>query len=358
MPKRRSRKAAPGTLQPGVADVLGVLRSIWVLLNEDDGVVACSPSAIAHGIVRKKRVVHPPLRELAKKVRKSSRVRDVSLELSRGPLGGGRMYVNVRAGRLQSGHVLLLMEDLTMAARVDEIRRDFVANVSHELKTPVGGLALLAEAVHDGADDPAAVQRFAGRMRVEADRLTTLVQEIVDLSRLQVADTVDDPVLVDLDAAVDTAIDRCRLLSERRQVELKVNHSGDAFVYGESELLTTAIRNLVENAIHYSDPGTKVTISVRHRDETVEISVRDRGQGIALGEQERIFERFYRIDPARSRATGGTGLGLAIVKHVCANHGGQVRVNSEPGHGSTFTIVLPEARDVDHEVLLPEPKGA
>jgi two-component system sensor histidine kinase SenX3 len=204
-------------------------------------------------------------------------------------------------------------------------------------------MALLAEAVLDASDDPEAVRRFATRMQGESVRLTQLVKEIVDLSRLQVADTLHDPELVAVDSVVTEAVERCRLVATAHDVTLAVSPDAGAKVYGDPELLTTAIRNLVDNAIAYSPDHTRVAIGVRRIDGLIEISVSDQGVGIAQAEQTRIFERFYRVDPARSRATGGTGLGLAIVKHVCANHGGDVTVWSQEGSGATFTMRLPDA---------------
>jgi two-component system sensor histidine kinase SenX3 len=298
---------------------------------------------VAYGLVRDTELVHAELRELARQVRRDGEIREAELDLARGPLGRGRITVAARVAPLGSAHVLLLMDDRTRARRVEEVRRDFVANVSHELKTPVGGIALLAEAVLDANDDPEAVARFAQRMKVESVRLTRLVREIVDLSRLQVADTLHDPVLVDVSRAAAEAVEQSRLVAGARQIELAVSLTGDAKVFGDAELLTTAVRNLVGNAVNYSDSGTRVAVSVRRVDGLVEVDVSDQGQGIPQAEQARIFERFYRVDAARSRATGGTGLGLAIVKHICANHGGDVTVWSEQGRGSTFTMRLPAA---------------
>jgi two-component system sensor histidine kinase SenX3 len=251
--------------------------------------------------------------------------------------------MGARVAPLGSSHVLLLVDDRTEARRVEDVRRDFVVNVSHELKTPVGGLALLAEAVLEANDDPEAVARFARRMQVESTRLTRLVQEIVDLSRLEIAGTLHDPELVDVGAAAAEAIEQSRLVAGSRGAEIVSSLAKGVLVFGDADLLATAIRNLVGNAINYSAADARVAVSVRIADQLVEIAVSDQGQGIPESEQARIFERFYRIDAARSRATGGTGLGLAIVKHICANHGGEVTVWSEPGHGSTFTMRLPVA---------------
>jgi two-component system sensor histidine kinase SenX3 len=328
-----------------VGDVLAVLRSIAIVVDSADAVINNSPSAVSYGVVRGNELVHGELRHLARQVRRDGVIRETELELSKGPLGRGRSIMHARMAPLGSSHVLLLLDDQTKARRVEEVRRDFVANVSHELKTPVGGLALLAEAVLDAKEDPEAVQRFAERMQVEAARLSQLVKEIVDLSRLQVADTLHEPRLVDVTAAVHEAIDYSRLGAEAKQIELAESCAPDLKVFGDEDLLVTAVRNLIGNAVAYSEPSTRVAVGGRLNADVVEITVSDQGHGIPESEQHRIFERFYRVDAARSRATGGTGLGLAIVKHICANHGGDVTVWSEEGRGSTFTIRLPAAVD-------------
>lgn len=349
----RSQSAVPVQPEPalprGVADVLAVLRESAVIVSADDAVVKASPAAYAYGIVTGSDLAHAELRDLVRQVRRDGVIREHDLELARGPLGRGLLTVRARVAPLSTGHLLVLVEDRTEAHRVEQVRRDFVANVSHELKTPVGGISLLAEAVLDASDDPEAVRRFAGRMRVEATRLARLVQEIVDLSRLQVADTLHPPELVDVDAVVAEAADRCRLVASAKDITVHVAGDPNAQVYGDRDLLMTAVRNLVDNAVAYSDAGTKVAVAVTRRDALVEIAVTDQGVGIAEADQSRIFERFYRVDPARSRDTGGTGLGLAIVKHVCANHGGEVTVWSQPGHGATFTMRLPSASPTDAE---------
>ena len=359
---------ATAALPQGVADVLAVLRSSGIVLDSSDSVVNNSPAAVANGLVRGSDLLQPELLALARQVRRDGVIREAELELPRGPAGRPGLVVGARVAPLGSAHVLLLVEDRSQERRLEDIRRDFVANVSHELKTPVGGLALRAEAVLDAHDDPEAVARFARRMQVESTRLTRLVQEIVDLSRLQVAASLTDPQQVDLAAAAREAVDRSRLAAEDKDITLSIVATGDGQVWGDHELLVTAVRNLVGNAIAYSDPHTRVAVRVRalehhgdhidHGDhgengpegyggyegyEQVELAVTDQGQGIPADEQQRIFERFYRVDAARSRATGGTGLGLSIVKHVAANHGGDVRVWSEPGRGSTFTMRLPAA---------------
>lgn len=340
-------------LRPGAEDVIQVLKSMTVVLDGSDRVLQATPSAHGLGLVRAQGVAHEQLRDLVREVRRDQEVREVELELPRSLMGPGRVLLVVRVAALPNDIVLMLIEDGSHMRRVEETRRDFVVNVSHELKTPVGGLRLLAEAVEDARDDPEGVRRFARRMQVEAERLSKLVQEIVELSRLQVADTLHEPALVDVNGCVADAIDYVRVLADDRAIDVRPALAQEApQVYGDAELLTTAVRNLVSNAVNYSNARTRVAVTVRLRSEVVEIVVSDQGLGIPQAEQERIFERFYRVDAARSRATGGTGLGLAIVKHVCLNHGGEVNVWSEEGLGSTFTMRLPLA---DHDQVEQQP---
>ena len=337
--------SADPPLPRGVGDVLSVLRSIAVVVDESDAVVNTSASAVSYGLVRHGELVHHELRHLARQVRRDGMIREAELDLARSPNAQASVVMRVRVAPIAVSHVLILAEDHTHARRVEEIRRDFVANVSHELKTPVGGISLLAEAVLDARDDPEAVERFAQRILVESSRLTRLVQEIVDLSRLQVADTLHEPELVDVGLVVTEAVDRVRVAAEAHDIDLTLVSESGLRVFGDAELLTTAVANLVTNAVNYSASGTHVGIGARRAGDAVEVTVTDQGEGIPAAEQERIFERFYRVDAARSRATGGTGLGLAIVKHVCANHGGRVSVWSQEGRGSTFTMTLPAAAD-------------
>lgn len=342
--ERESDAAPVRALPPGVGEVLAVLRSSGIVVDSSDRVVNNSPAAVAHRLVRGQDLVHPELRHLARAVRRDGVIREAEFDLRRG-IGEGTIVVAARVAPLGADHVLLLVEDISKARRVDEIRRDFLANVSHELKTPVGGISLLAEAIMDAYEDPEAVQRFATRIGVESRRLTGLVKEIVELSRLQGEDVIKDPVLVDVAACARDALERCRLLAEESGIELASNLVTDCTVWGERELITTAITNLIGNAIAYSDSGTRVAVAVRPRESgVIDVSVTDQGMGITPEEQQRIFERFYRVDSARSRATGGTGLGLAIVKHVAENHGGTISVWSQVGRGSTFTISLPSAQ--------------
>jgi len=350
----RARPESPEPLVPsGVAAVLQVLRSSAVLLDPSDAVVKASPAAHAMGLVRGQRLVPEELTGIARQVRRDGEIRQVELELQRGPLGQDTLAVSVRVAPLGAHLVLVLVEDRTEARRVDAVRRDFVANVSHELKTPVGALSLLAEAVLSASDDPDAVRRFAGRMQKEAHRLTNLVQDLIDLSRVQGDDPLAKAVAVDLAEVVAAARERVAEVAEARQIELVATGAEDVRVLGDLGQLTTAIGNLVENAVNYSPDRTKVVLSVRIEGDLAEVSVTDQGVGIPDQDLNRIFERFYRVDPARSRVTGGTGLGLAIVKHIAATHGGDVSVWSVEGAGSTFTLRLPVAQGAPVSELEP-----
>ena len=344
---RHGAPAAPPVdstpLDPGVDDVLAVLRSAVVVLDDDDRTVRASAAAHAFGLVRAGHLAHAELERLAGEVRRTGVVHDGEYELPRGPVGAGTVVLQVRIARLGQHHVLVLADDSTEARRLEEIRRDFVINVSHELKTPVGALTLLAETVEGAADDPEAVRRFAARIRVEATRLATLVKEIIELSRLQVANPLGELEKVDLDAVVAEAVDRAATVAGAKDVAIAHDSAPGAIVYGNRDMLVTALRNLLDNAVSYSDPGSRVAVSVRDRDSLVEVAVVDSGIGIAPEDQSRVFERFYRVDDARSRETGGTGLGLSIVKHIALEHGGDVVLWSRPGHGSTFTLRLPSA---------------
>ena len=353
---RTKAEPPPEPMVPsGVAAVLQVLRSSAVLLDPSDAVVKASPAAHAMGLVRGQRLVPEELTGIARQVRRDGEIRQVELELPRGPLGQDTLAVSVRVAPLGSQLVLVLVEDRTEARRVDAVRRDFVANVSHELKTPVGALSLLAEAVLSASDDPDAVRRFAGRMQKEAHRLTNLVQDLIDLSRVQGDDPLTKAVPVDLGEVVGAARERVVEVAEARQIELVAAGADGVRVLGDRGQLTTAVGNLVENAVNYSPDRTKVVVSVRVEGELAEISVTDQGVGIPDQDLNRIFERFYRVDPARSRITGGTGLGLAIVKHIAATHGGDVSVWSVEGAGSTFTLRLPVAVQAPATELHPTP---
>ncbi|MGW8889987.1 sensor histidine kinase [Streptomyces sp. NPDC055749] len=348
-PTRTSlRPDSNAALPPGVDTVLSVLSSSAVVLDESDSVVKASSAAYALGLVRGGRLSVEAMLHMARDTRRDGEIRQVELDLPRRGTGrGDALAVSARVAPLGSRLVLLLVEDLTEARRIEAVRRDFVANVSHELKTPTGALSLLSEAVMDASDDPEAVERFAGRMQIEATRLTNLVQELIDLSRVQNDDPLEDAEPVRVDELVAEAIDRCRQQAGSKQITMASGGTAELFIWGNRGQLAAALGNLVENAVNYSPARTRVGIAARRivapGGDLIEIAVTDQGIGISEKDRERVFERFYRVDPARSRATGGTGLGLAIVKHVAASHGGEVTVWSSEGQGSTFTLRLPES---------------
>ena len=341
----------PARLPPGIASVLSVLSSSAVVLDSNDRVLRASAAARAFGLVKGDRLMVTELAALARQVRRDGEIREGEFEVPVPRLGGRTTSFAVRVAPLGAaigggGLVLLLAEDQTESRRVDEVKRDFVANTSHELKTPVGALALLAETIEDAADDAEAVRRFASKMRQEAQRLTNLVQDLITLSRIQAVEPVPDPRPVALDTVVAEAVDGCRMRANARGITLASVGSRGLSVLGDEDLLVTALRNLLENAVAYSPEKTRVVITTRKTPEGhAELSVADQGIGIPERDLERIFERFYRVDPARSRATGGTGLGLAIVKHVMAAHNGRVTVRSVEGAGSTFTLYIPLRSD-------------
>jgi two-component system sensor histidine kinase SenX3 len=343
-PPAQATETGNTAVPDAVTDVLAVLRWAVVLVDADDVVVEASAPAVGMQLVRGDRLSHAELADLVRKVRRDGSIRERELALQGGRWAPER-HITVRVAPLSSSLVLLLAEDRTREHRVDAVRRDFAINVSHELKTPVGALTLLAEAVAEAADDPEAVQRFSRRMRVEADRLGRLVQQVIELSRLQDDDLVDEPQRVDVDTLVATALDRTRIDAETRRVSLVGQTDTGLQSRGSAGQLQVALGNLVDNAVVYSPGDTKVSITAKRVADNVHITVSDQGVGIAENELERIFERFYRVDPARARSTGGTGLGLSIVKHVAASHGGEVRVWSVEKTGSSFTLVLPAWSD-------------
>jgi len=343
---RRGQRAVDvvsSSVPDGIDQVLDALESAGVVLDPSNNVVKASPGALAFGLVYNAALVHPELIKLVDKVRRKGKTIVEELHLARGPFGDANIYLFVRVARLGARYVLVLAEDRTESYRLDEVRRDFVANISHELKTPIGAVSLLAEAMSEASDDPDQVRKFAKRLTKESERLTRITQEIIELSRLQAADALTRPDLVDIDHVVALAIDQNRVAADSRRVNLVSGGDAGAEVYGDEPLLAVALHNLVANAIQYSAKGSRVGVGVSNEDGIIEIAVTDQGVGIPEEDLDRVFERFYRIDPARSRHTGGSGLGLSIVKHVVQNHGGDVRVWSQPGSGSTFTIRLPEA---------------
>jgi two-component system sensor histidine kinase SenX3 len=320
------------------------LESESLLVLPGEVIVYQSENLANFGLVRDGRVTSEELIALVRVVRRTNETRRGSIEIARGPIGEGKRELRVSVAPLtEAGLILVLVSDESEARRIDAVRRDFVANVSHELKTPIGALGLLSEAILGAKNEPDEVVRFATKMQNEAKRLTELVQEIIDLSRLQSSDPLQKAFPVEIEDVIREAVNQAQISAESRKISVDIGLLQPATVIGDRDQIIMAIHNLVENAINYSPENTKVSVTSTVTGEIVEVSVTDQGIGIPDSELGRIFERFYRVDPARSRATGGTGLGLSIVKHVALNHGGDVRVWSKESVGSTFSILLPLA---------------
>ena len=341
---------APELLPQVLLKTLQSLESESLIVVPGEKILFQSPGISSFAIVKDERITSEDLMALIRVARRTNESHRSRIEIARGPIGAGKREFEVSVSPLNDeGMVLVLISDQSEARRIDAVRRDFVANVSHELKTPIGALGLLSEAILGAKDQPDAVVKFASRMQMEAKRLTDLVQEIIDLSRLQSSDPLQKAFDVEASDVVREAVAQSAFSAESRKITVEIGEIEDATVIGDRDQLIMAVLNLVENAINYSPENTKVSVVVKVKEELLEISVTDQGIGIAEGELARVFERFYRVDPARSRMTGGTGLGLSIVKHVALNHGGDIKVWSKEGVGSTFTLQLPIARSIEGE---------
>jgi two-component system sensor histidine kinase SenX3 len=323
-------------------NVLNQLDGASLVIAPGEVAIFTNSEAEQLGILRDGRIQSEELLASIRVVRRTNAKQTGTIDIARGPIGEGKREITVTVIPLTENElVLVLLRDESEAQRVHDVRRDFVANISHELKTPIGALSLLSEAVLGAKDDSEAVSRFAARMQVESKRLTDLVQEIIQLSRVQDSDPLKEPQILSSDDIIKEALDQCRTTADSRQISLTFQDSDSGALLGDRDQLTMAIHNLIENAINYSPADTKVAVSTSIEKEIMTISVADQGIGIPEAEVERIFERFYRVDPARSRETGGTGLGLSIVKHIINKHGGEISVWSSENVGSTFSIRLP-----------------
>lgn len=332
--------------------VLSSLEAESMILLPGDIPLFQSDGISGFGFLRDGKISTEELAALIRVVRRTNETHRGSIEIARGPIGEGKREVKISITPLnEDGMVLVLVSDESEARRINAVRRDFVANVSHELKTPIGALGLLSEAILGAKDQPDAVVKFATRMQHEAKRLTELVQEIIDLSRLQSSDPLSKAFPVEISEIVREAVNQAQINSEARGIYVEIGKLDESTVIGDRDQLIAAVHNLIENAINYSPEDTKVSVVAQRKESLIEISVTDQGIGIADEDQSRIFERFYRVDPARSRETGGTGLGLSIVKHVALNHGGDIRVWSKIGVGSTFTLILPIAQEEERSSL-------
>lgn len=314
------------------------------VVDQSGDVILSNPAAHEMTIVHD-RSINPDLWRVAEKVFDDKEERTIDHSISKRRTGNRVLQIRALVKPLtliDDRFVIIFATDESESARMESARRDFVANVSHELKTPVGGIALLAEALLDSPEDPEHVEYFGSRVQKEAYRMADMVNELIALSKLQGAEALPELEPVSVDSIVNEAIIRNQLTAESHEIQITRGMSVDALVEGDKALLVTAVSNLISNAVHYSPEAMPVSISQKRvNDDVVAIRVTDRGIGIAPEDQARVFERFFRVDKARSRQTGGTGLGLAIVKHVVANHGGNIKLWSRLGTGSTFTIELP-----------------
>lgn len=339
---RREELSESSEISPAFFNVLSQLDQDALLVAPGEVILFATEGIETLNLLKENRINSPELVALIRVVRRTHQTHIGKIEIPRGPIGEGLRELTVRAIYISElDNIVVLLSDESEAERVHEVRRDFVANISHELKTPIGALSLLSEAVLSAADEPDSVVKFATRMQLEAKRLTDLVQEIINLSRLQDSDPLlvaNENLVADL---INEAIDLVKTTSESKGISVTSTELPEVVVLGDGEQLIMAIHNLLENAINYSPENTKVSVSSTVTEGIVEIIVADQGIGIPESEQDRIFERFYRVDPARSRETGGTGLGLSIVKHVASKHGGEVKVWSSPNVGSSFALRLP-----------------
>lgn len=335
-----------GPISDSLLRTLELLEDEVLVIDGDDRPIYQSTGISALNLIKDERLHGEEVLAIVRAVRRTAKPHQGLIEIPRGLIGEGKRRIKIAVTTLDTESVLILINDESEKTRVDAIRRDFIANISHELKTPIGALSLLSEAISSAKDEPLAMEKFASRIKSEAKRLEELVREIINLSRLQGEDPLMDPHPVDLLDVARKAIDQAETNAESRRIDIELAAKDEVIVLGDREQLVMAVHNLIENAINYSPEGTHVAVEVKVNDSVAEVSVKDQGIGIKEEELERIFERFYRVDPARSRETGGTGLGLSIVKHVAQNHGGEVRVWSKVGLGSTFALRLPIAREV------------
>ncbi len=346
---RRKEEAIARTLVPHrTREVLSAMQSGAVIVRRDRRAAFANAGAAALGIARLDGKLQSDVADLAEEAWDREEVVEREVVVRRGVLGSVT-HVHVRVTPLGDELAFAVANDNTELRAAEQSRREFATNVSHELKTPVGALSLLAEAIEEGADDPEMVRDFARKIRKESRRLTKLIQEIIEISRLQGDDTVRDHQPVELESVTQEALEGARLNAEQRDITLAHAVNATPVVMGDHDLLVMAVRNLVDNAVAYSEEGAKVTVTVGETEGIASVSVIDRGMGIDKADQERIFERFYRTDPARSRSTGGTGLGLSIVKHIALQHAGKVELWSQPGVGSTFTLQFQSEHGTNEE---------
>ncbi len=347
--ERGSRDDESNSLTWGIVDTFATIDIPTVLVDAQMNVKAASEAALSLAMLGAGRVSAPELVSIVKEAFSSGEAVARDIELARGPFAETTIAVEVRAARMSNNLVLIFMADRSEYQRLEEVRRDFIANISHELKTPIGAISLLAEALIEASDDPEMVRKFSLKLGGEAERLAGITREIIELSRLQADDAITEFVAVDMNSVVAQAVDQHRIFAASKGIDIVAGKNGQVRVLADESRLVLAISNLVSNAVQYSPDGSRVGVGITHTEGQVEITVTDQGIGMTKEESERVFERFYRTDQARSRTTGGTGLGLSIVKHIVANHGGDIRVWTQLGSGSTFTIRLPEFLEAGEE---------
>lgn len=331
---------------PELKRALAQVGGAAAVIGPHDEVLHSTVSARSMNIVRGSRIIEETVLEIVRESRQRSTELCRDIDVPGTATGRTAQHLTVRVGPLDAhGNIVLVVDDRAPLLRVEQTRRDFVANISHELKTPIGAIAILSEAVEGAADDPEAVRHFAGRLNKETARVSEMVSQIINLSRLQSDQPMMTPQQVDVCHVLAAAVERNRELADSREVNLVVKAEPDLEIQGDPAQLTDAVSNLIHNAIVYSNPRARVAVSSRLVHDVdgdrADIAVADNGIGITDDDQRRIFERFYRVDYARSRDNGGTGLGLSLVKHIAQAHGGSVDVWSKVGQGSTFTLSIP-----------------
>ena len=344
--KKAEKVERSNLVAPSLVAALKALDRESIILDSSGSIKYETNKISLLNLVKDNKILSEELLALVRVVRRTGKTQEGSIEVARGPIGEGKRDLQITAALIDNeGSVLVIIDDEGEKQRIDAIRRDFITNISHELKTPIQALSLNSDALLEIKDEPDQVVLFANKIKTQTIRLNDLVKEIINLSKIQDSDPLDMAHNVEISNVIAEAVDQCEVLAEARKISINLDGVQNAVVVGNREQLVMAVHNLVENAINYSSEGTNVVISSKLDDGLIEILVKDQGLGIAEENLDRIFERFYRVDPARSRATGGTGLGLSIVKHVITNHGGEVKVWSSMGVGSTFAIRLPIANE-------------
>lgn len=332
-----------GALPASVVDLVQLFDVPVIIVDHSNFVVASSPPALALGMVLNRELTMIEISSMVNTVRESDFSLRRDLEVNRFGSGKSTLQLDVSVAAFGNRHTLIVASDNSELKRLDQVRRDFIANISHELKTPIGAVMLLADALKEAADDSEVVRKFAASLATEAVRLTDLTGEIIELSRLQSEGALAEFKRVKLEKVIKAAIEQNSVAANAKAVTFVVGGDEKLETFGDEPRLVMAVKNLLSNAVQYSPEKSRVGISLGKKKGFVEIAVSDRGIGMSHDETKRIFERFYRTDSARSRSTGGTGLGLSLVRNIVTNHSGTVSVWSKPGQGSTFTIKLPDA---------------